>query len=58
MLSVGIEIDSKKTEAVNSCPRPLSHTDIQSFLGLVEYYWRFGEGIIIYYFSIDSPNPK
>ena len=31
--SEGLEIDSKKTEAVQNCPRLLTPTIIQSFLG-------------------------
>ncbi|WMV45244.1 hypothetical protein MTR67_038629, partial [Solanum verrucosum] len=38
----GIEVDPKKTYAVNSWPRPLSPSDIRSFLGLVDYYRRLG----------------
>ena len=49
--SVGIEVDPKKMEAVKSWPRPLSPTDILSFLGLVGYYRRFVEG----FSSIASP---
>ncbi|KAH0644862.1 hypothetical protein KY284_032746 [Solanum tuberosum] len=30
--SKGIEVDPKKTDAVKSCPRPLTHSDIRSFL--------------------------
>ena len=32
--SEGIEVDLKKMEAVKNLPRPLSPTNIQSFLGL------------------------
>ncbi|WMV46412.1 hypothetical protein MTR67_039797 [Solanum verrucosum] len=49
--SEGIEVDPKKTDAVKSWPRPLSPSDIQSFLGLAGYYWRFVEG----FSSIASP---
>ncbi|WMV24317.1 hypothetical protein MTR67_017702 [Solanum verrucosum] len=49
--SKGIEVDPKKTEAVKSWPRPLSPTDIRSFLGLADYYRRFVEG----FSSIASP---
>ncbi|KAH0695789.1 hypothetical protein KY289_013271 [Solanum tuberosum] len=35
--SVAIEVDPKKMDAVKSCPRPLSPTDIRSFLGLAGY---------------------
>ncbi|WMV43427.1 hypothetical protein MTR67_036812 [Solanum verrucosum] len=41
---MGIEVDSKKTEAVKGWPRPLTPTDIRSFLGLAGYYMRFVEG--------------
>ena len=40
----GIKVYSKKTEAVKNWPRPLSSTDIRSFLGLAGYYRRFVEG--------------
>ncbi|WMV18336.1 hypothetical protein MTR67_011721 [Solanum verrucosum] len=42
--SKGIEVDPKKTDAFKSCPRPLSPSDIRSFLGLSSYYRRFVEG--------------
>ncbi|WMV24793.1 hypothetical protein MTR67_018178, partial [Solanum verrucosum] len=40
---MGIEVDRKKMDAVKSWPRPLTHTDIRSFLGLACYYRRFSE---------------
>src|SRR3989442_5152527 len=40
----GIEVDSRKIEAVQSWPQPQSVTDIRSFLGLAGYYCRFIEG--------------
>ena len=40
----GIKVDPKKTEAVKNWPRPLSSSDIRSFLGLACYYRRFVEG--------------
>ncbi|KAH0670724.1 hypothetical protein KY285_025700 [Solanum tuberosum] len=49
--SKGIEVDPKKTDAVKSCPRPLTHSDIRSFLGLAGYYRRLVEG----FSSITSP---
>jgi len=49
--SEGIEVDPKKTDAVKSWPRPLSPSDIRSFLGLAGYYRRFVEG----FSSIASP---
>ena len=36
-----IEVNPKKTEAFNNCPRPLAPIDIRSFLGLAGYYKRF-----------------
>ena len=38
--SEGVEVDSRKTEAVKKCPKPLT-PNIRSFLGLVGYYRRF-----------------
>ncbi|XP_069145554.1 uncharacterized protein [Solanum lycopersicum] len=38
------EVDPKKIEAVKNYPRPLTPTDIRSFLGLANYYRRFVEG--------------
>ena len=40
----GVEIDPRKIEAVKNRPRPLTFTDIQSFLSLANYYHRFVEG--------------
>ncbi|WMV41423.1 hypothetical protein MTR67_034808 [Solanum verrucosum] len=45
--SKGIEVDLKKMDAVNSWPRPLSPSDIRTFLGLVSYYRRFVEGFSV-----------
>src|SRR5687767_5040852 len=47
----GIKVDPKKMEAEKNWPRPLSPSDIKSFMGLVEYYRRFVEG----FSSIASP---
>ncbi|KAH0705979.1 hypothetical protein KY285_010511 [Solanum tuberosum] len=49
--SEGIEVDPKKTDAVKIWPRPLTPSDIKSFLGLAGYYMRFVEG----FSSIASP---
>ena len=38
-----VEFYPRKTEAVKNCPRPLTPTDIRSFLSLVDYYRRFVE---------------
>ncbi|WMV40995.1 hypothetical protein MTR67_034380 [Solanum verrucosum] len=40
----GIDVDPKKTDAVNSWPIPLSFSNFRSFLGLASYYKRFVEG--------------
>ncbi|KAH0775071.1 hypothetical protein KY290_012208 [Solanum tuberosum] len=50
----GIRVDTQKIEAVQNWPRPISPTDIRSFLGLVGYYRRFVEG----FSSISSPLMK
>ena len=39
----GLEVDPRKTEAVKNLPKPLTPTNIHSFLGLVGYYRRFME---------------
>ncbi|XP_070045093.1 uncharacterized protein [Nicotiana tomentosiformis] len=43
--SEGINVDPKKIEAVQSCPRPSSAIEIWSFLGLARYYRHFVEGL-------------
>ncbi|WMV08849.1 hypothetical protein MTR67_002234 [Solanum verrucosum] len=45
--SRGIEVDPKKTDTVNSWPRPLIPSDIRSFLGLASYYRRVGLGCVL-----------
>ena len=47
----GIEVNTNKMEAVRNWPRPLTPTDIRSFLGLAEYYKRFVDGFA----SVESP---
>ncbi|WMV41713.1 hypothetical protein MTR67_035098 [Solanum verrucosum] len=44
--SEGSEVDPKKMDAIKSWPRPLTPSDIRSFLGLAGYYRRFVEGFI------------
>ena len=48
IFSDGVEVDPRKIEAVKNFPRPLTPTDIRSFLG---YYRRFVDGFA----SIASP---
>ncbi|XP_070025240.1 uncharacterized mitochondrial protein AtMg00860-like [Nicotiana sylvestris] len=50
----GIQVDSKKIEAVKNWPRPASATEIRSFWGSVGYYRRFVEG----FSSIAAPMTK
>ncbi|XP_052198320.1 uncharacterized mitochondrial protein AtMg00860-like [Diospyros lotus] len=40
----GISVDPEKTRVVMDWPRPMTETEIQSFLGLAGYYRRFIEG--------------
>ena len=51
ILSEGIEVDPKKTEAVNNLTRPLISSDFKNFLGLAWYYMMFMDGFV----SIASP---
>lgn len=41
--SEGIKVDPQKVEVVKKWPRPMTPTDIRSFLGLAGYYRRFVE---------------
>ena len=36
-----VEVDPKKIEVDKNWPRPLTPTNIRSFLGLTSYYWSF-----------------
>ncbi|WMV25700.1 hypothetical protein MTR67_019085 [Solanum verrucosum] len=40
----GIKVDPKKTDVIRNWPRPLTPSDIRSFLGLAGYYRRFVNG--------------
>ena len=51
----GVEVDSKKIKSAKNWLRPLTPIDIRSFLGLANYYRRFGEGFSAIG-SIDSFN--
>ena len=44
--SEGVEVDPRKTEAVKNFPRPLTPTNIRSFLGLARYYRSFVDGFV------------
>ena len=50
--SEGVEVDSRKMEAMKNWPKPLNTIDIRSFLGITDYYWRFVKGFA----SIASPS--
>ena len=52
--SEGIKVDTQKIEAVKNWPRPISPTEVHSFLGLAGYYRRFVEG----FSSISAPLTK
>ena len=47
----GVKVDPRKTEVVKNWPKPLTPTDIRSFLGLASHYRRFVEG----FSSITAP---
>ena len=40
----GIAVDTSKTDAVSTFPKPQNTTDVRSFLGLANYYRRFVKG--------------
>ncbi|XP_070050895.1 uncharacterized protein [Nicotiana tomentosiformis] len=52
--SEGIRVDTQKIEAVKTCPRPTTPTEVRSFLGLAGYYKRFVEG----FSSLTAPLTK
>ncbi|KAK5824952.1 hypothetical protein PVK06_019749 [Gossypium arboreum] len=43
----GIKVDPRKIKAILEWKPPRSVTEIQSFLGLASYYWRFVEGFSV-----------
>ena len=45
IFSEGVEVDPRKMEAVKNWSRPLTPTDIRSFLGLAGYYQRFMDSL-------------
>ena len=42
----GANVDPRKTKAINNLPRPLTPTDIRSFLDLASYYRRFVDSFV------------
>ena len=44
MSEKGISVDPSKVEAVSQWKQPRNPTEVQSFLGLAEYYRRFVDG--------------
>jgi hypothetical protein len=40
----GVVVDPERVTAIANCKRPTTVTEIQSFLGLSNYYMRFIEG--------------
>ena len=47
----GVEVDPREKGMMKTWPRPLTLTDIRSYLGLASYYQRFVDGFV----SIASP---
>lgn len=39
-----VSVDPKKIKVVVEWPKPKTVIEVQSFLGLTRYYWRFVEG--------------
>ena len=50
----GIAVDTQKIEAVKTWPKPMTPTEVRSFLGLAGYYRRFVEG----FSSLSAPLTK
>ncbi|XP_070032356.1 uncharacterized protein [Nicotiana tomentosiformis] len=50
----GIRVDTQKIEALKMWPRPMTPTEVRSFLGLAGYYRRFVEG----FSSLSAPLTK
>ena len=40
----GISVDLEKIKSIEDWPVPKDVTDVQSFMGIIGYYWRFIEG--------------
>ena len=56
--SEGSNVDPRKIEAVKNWPRPLTPTDIRSFLGLVRYYMRFVDGFVSIAYTLNTLTQK
>ena len=56
--SEGIEVNSKKTKAVENRPRPLTPTNIRSSLGFAAYYRRFVDGFASIYYPLNTLTQK
>ncbi|WMV08601.1 hypothetical protein MTR67_001986 [Solanum verrucosum] len=54
VLDAGIAVDTQKIEGVKTWPRPMTPTEVRSFLGLAGYYRRFIEG----FSSLSTPLTK
>ena len=44
MSDQGVQMEDEKNEAIKNWPKPKSIRDIQVFLGLANFYWRFIQG--------------
>ena len=56
VFNAGMEADPKKTEAVKTWPRPLTPTNLRSFLGLAGYYQRFLDGFTSISYPLTTRN--
>ena len=56
--SEGVEVESKKTEAVKNWPRPLTQTDIRSFFGYRGLLWEVRGWFFVSCISLDYFDSK
>ena len=54
----GVEVDPRKIEAVKNWPKPLTPTNIRSFLGLSSYYHKFVESFTFISASLTALTKK